>query len=167
MVSDLGENVCIPSQEVYSRPTKPVAKVEVPKQEDVDRWPHLRGFLYLTELNSQVDLLIGPDVTEALQPKVIIPAAGGSPYARKVELGWVIDGPTGRKPKYVPCAWYLTKSIDIHPMYKACAEFAVACLNDSTGMSCEDLKFMNIAEGSVMQCEDSDYHVCLPFCDPI
>ena len=59
----------VPLREVYSRPTVPVSKDEVPKQEDVDRWPHLRGFVYLTELNSQVDLLIGSDVPEALQPK--------------------------------------------------------------------------------------------------
>ena len=56
-----------------------VSKDEVPQQEDVDRWPHLRGFVYLTEVNSQVDLLIGSDVPEALQPKEVSPAAGGVP----------------------------------------------------------------------------------------
>ena len=57
---------------------------EVPKQEDVYRWPHLRGFVYLTELNSR---LSGSDVPEALQRKEVIPAAGGGPYASKVEFG--------------------------------------------------------------------------------
>ena len=42
-------------REVYSRPTMPVSKDEVPKQ----------------ELNSQVDLLIGSDVPKALQPKEV------------------------------------------------------------------------------------------------
>ena len=41
-------NVVVPLREVYSTPTVPVSKDEVPKQEDVDRWPHLRGFVYLT-----------------------------------------------------------------------------------------------------------------------
>ena len=122
----------------------PVSKDEVPKQEDVDRWPHLRGFVYLTELNSQVDLLIGSDVPEALQPKEVIPAVGGGPYASKVAFGWVINGPTGRKPRYVPSACYLTKSIGVHPMCVACADLTDACLNDGTGTSREDLKFMNI-----------------------
>ena len=166
VVSDLDENVVVPLREVYSRPTMPVSKDEVPKQEDVDRWPHLRGFVYLTELNSQVDLLIGSDVPEALQPKEVIPAVGGGPYASKVEFGWVINGPTGRKPRYVPSACYLTKSIDVHPMCVACADFADACLNDGTGMSREDMKFMNIVEDSVMQCEDGHYQVRLPFRNP-
>ena len=166
VVSDLDENVVVPLRDVYSRPTMPVSKDEVPKQEDVDRWPHLRGFVYLTELNSQVDLLIGSDVPEALQPKEVIPAVGGGPYASKVEFGWVINGPTGRKPRYVPSACYLTKSIDVHPMRVACADFADACLNDGTGMSREDLKFMNIVEDSVMQCEDGHYQVRLPFRNP-
>ena len=144
----------------------PVSKDEVPQQEDVDRWPHLRGFVYLTELNSQVDLLIGSDVPEALQPKEVIPAVGGGPYASKVAFGWVINGPTGRKPRYVPSACYLTKSIDVHPMCVACADFADACLNDGQGMSREDLKFMNIVEDSVMQCEDGHYQVRLPFRNP-
>ena len=59
VVSDLDENVVVPLREVYSRPTMPVYMDEVPKQEEVDRWPHLRGFVYQTELNPQVDLLIG------------------------------------------------------------------------------------------------------------
>ena len=79
VVSDLDKNVVVPLREVYSRPTMPVSKDEVPKQEDVHRWPHLRGFVYPTELNSQVDLLIGSDVPEALQPKDVIPAVGGRP----------------------------------------------------------------------------------------
>ena len=155
-VSDLDENVVVPLRGVHSRPTMPVSKDEVSKQEDVNRWPHLRGFVSLTELNFQVDLLIGSDVPEALQPKEVIPAAGGVPYASKVEFGWVINGPTGRKPRYVPSACYLTKSIHVHPMCVACADFADACLNDWPGMSREDPKFVDIVEDQVR----------LPFCNP-
>ena len=166
VVSDLDGNF-VPLREVYSRPTMPVSKDEVPKQEYVDRWPHLRGVVCLTELNSQVDLLIGSDVPEALQPKEVIPAAGGGPYASEVDFGWLINSPTGRKPRYVPSACYLTKSIGIHPMCVACNDFADACVNDGTGMSREDLKFMNIVEDSVMQCEDGHYQVRLSFHNPL
>ena len=79
--SVVASGLVVPLREVYSRPIMPVSKDEVPKQEDVDRWPYLKGFVHLTELNSQVDLLIGSDVPEALQPKEIIPAAGGGLYA--------------------------------------------------------------------------------------
>ena len=80
-----------------------------------------------------------------------------APYTSKVEFGWLINGPTGRKARYVPSACYLTKSIGVHPMCVACADLTDACLNDGTGTSREDLKFMNIVEDSVMQCEDGHY----------
>ena len=103
VVSDLDENVAILLPEVLSRPAMPVSRDEIPKQGDVERWSHLQSHVYLTDLNSGVDLLIGADVPEALQLKEIIPAADGGPYATRVDLGWVINGPTGRKQKYVPC----------------------------------------------------------------
>lgn len=49
-------------------------------------------------MDFQVDFLIRSDVPEVLQPREVIPATGGGPYITKVELGWVINGATGRKP---------------------------------------------------------------------
>ena len=47
-MSDLDENVVVLLRGVYSRPTMSVSKDEVSKQEDANRWPHLRGFVYLS-----------------------------------------------------------------------------------------------------------------------
>ena len=47
----------------------------------------------------------------------------------------------------------------------ACADFADATLSDGLSMSRDDLKFMNIVEDSVMQCEDGHYQVSLPLRD--
>ena len=60
------------------------------------------GFVQLTEVDSQVELLIGANVPETLQLREGIPAADGGPYATRADLGFVINGPTGRKLKYVP-----------------------------------------------------------------
>ena len=79
-VSDLDENVFIHLHETLSRPVMPVAKDEIPKLEDVERWPHIRGYVQLTELDSQVELLIGANVPEALKPREVIPSADGGPY---------------------------------------------------------------------------------------
>jgi len=38
-------------------------------------------------LSSEVDLLIGATVPEALQPREVIPAFDGGPYATRVDLG--------------------------------------------------------------------------------
>ena len=65
VVSDLDENAVIPLCEVSSRPSMPIMEDEISKQ-DVHQWPHLRGYV---ELDSHVDLLIGSDIPEALQPR--------------------------------------------------------------------------------------------------
>ena len=164
-VTDLDENVVISLPEVLSRPSMPVVKDEIPKQEDVERWPHLQGYVYLAELNSEVDLLIGANVPEALQPREVVPASDGGPYATRVDLGWVINGPTGRKQKFVPSSSFFVNCKETHPMCIACADFADATLSDGLSMSRDDLKFMNIVEDSVMQCEDGHYQVSLPLRD--
>nr|XP_058944749.1 uncharacterized protein LOC131772813 [Pocillopora verrucosa] len=164
-VADLDENVVFSLPEVLSRPSMPVVKDEIPKQEDVDRWPHLQGYVYLAELNSEVDLLIGANVPEALQPREVVPASDGGPYATRVDLGWVINGPTGRKQKFVPSSSFFVNCKETHPMCIACADFADATLSDGLSMSRDDLKFMNIVEDSVMQCEDGHYQVSLPLRD--
>ena len=164
-VSDLDENVVISLPEVLSRPSMPVVKDEIPKQEDVERWVHLQGYVYLAELNSEVDLLIGANVPEALQPREVVPASDGGPYATRVDLGWVINGPTGRKQKFVPSSSFFVNCKETHPMCIACADFADATLSDGLSMSRDDLKFMNIVEDSVMQCEDGHYQVSLPLRD--
>ena len=61
-----------------------------------------RVFRTFSDPMTPVDLFTGSDVPEALQPKDVIPAAGGVPYSSKVKLGRIINGPTGREPKYVP-----------------------------------------------------------------
>ena len=162
VVSDLDENVAILLPEVLSRPAVPVGRDEIQKQEDVDRWLHLQGHVYLTDLNSGVDLLIGADVPEALQPREIIPAADGGPYATRVDLGWVINGPTGRKQKYVPCSSFFITSKETHPMCAVCTDLEDAPYSDGLSMSRDDLKFMNIVEDSVVQCADGHYQVSLP-----
>ena len=162
VLSDLDENVAIPLSEVLSRPAMPVARDEIPKQEDVERWSHLQGHVYLSDLDSGVDLLIGADVPEALQPREIIPAADGGPYATRVDLGWVINGPTGRKQKYVPCSSFFITSKKTHPMCAACTDLMDAPYSDGLSMSRDDLKFMNIVEDSVVKCADGHYQVSLP-----
>ena len=100
-MTKLDENIVISLPEVLSRLPMPVVKDEIPKQEDVERRPHLQGYVYLAELNSEVDLLIGASVPEALQPREVVLARNGGPYATRVDLSWVISDPTGRKQKFV------------------------------------------------------------------
>ena len=51
-------------------------------------------------------------------------------------------------------------------MCVACADFTDAFLTDDQGLSRDNLKFMNIVEDSVTQCEDGHYQVPLPLRNP-
>ena len=117
--------------------------------------------MYFSDLNSGVDLLVGAHVPEALQPREIIPAYDGGPYATRVNLGWVIKGPIGRKQKYVPCSSFFMKSKKTHPMCVACTDLVDAPYSDGLSMSRDDLKFMNFLEDLVVQCADGHYQVSL------
>lgn len=69
----------------------PVHQCNIPRQEDLDRWPHLRHIKIL-EINSGVDLLIGTNVPKALEPWDVVRSQDGGPYAVKTMLGWTVNG---------------------------------------------------------------------------
>ena len=66
-ISDLDENVFFELAAPYTRPGIPVWKDDIPKQVDVDRWPHLSG-VSLPDVEAGVGLLIASDVPMALDP---------------------------------------------------------------------------------------------------
>ena len=110
-MEDLDENNTISLPEVLCRPSILVSKDEIPTEEDADRWQYLQGHAYLPTINAEVELLIGANVPQALQPKQIIGSQDRGPYATKVALGWIINGPVGRpcmrassqEQKYILC----------------------------------------------------------------
>ena len=120
----------------------------------------------LPELDSQVELLIGANIPEALQPREVIPAVDGGPYPTQVDLSWVINCLTGRKMKYVPSSCFFVKLTEARPMCVACADLIDSSRCDDVGLSRDDLRFMNIVKDSVRHCEDSHYQIALPLKNP-
>ena len=162
-VSDLDENVNIALPHVLCRPNIHVSRDEIPMQDDVDRSPYLQGHVFLPNLNSNVEVLIGANVPEALQPLRIIGSQNGGPYASKVALGWAINGPTGRKSGTVQSASFFAKS-EVHPMCEVCTDFVNAS-EFSKEMSRDDLHFMNIVTSSVKKTDNNHYEIALPMKD--
>lgn len=76
--------------------TLPVHKGNIPHQNYIDRWTHLRK-VPLTEIDSEIELLIGSDVPKALEPLDVIWSVEDGPYAGKTMLGWTINGLLGEK----------------------------------------------------------------------
>ena len=48
----------------------PVSTDDIPCQSDVDRWTYLEG-IQVPHIDGEIDLLIGNDVPEVLQPKEV------------------------------------------------------------------------------------------------
>ena len=65
-------------------------------QDDANRWSHLAGIQVPERINAEVELLIGQDVPEALQPSEVRTRRGSGPYATKTKFGWTLNGPLGR-----------------------------------------------------------------------
>ena len=91
--SDLSEKNTVQLPKVYSRPNLPIPHEAIARQEDVDRWPYLKGS---NIPHAEIGLLIGSDVPEALQPKEMRQSEHGGPFATHTVLGWVFNGPLGR-----------------------------------------------------------------------
>ncbi|XP_053274597.1 uncharacterized protein LOC128436773 [Pleuronectes platessa] len=81
---------------VYTQKTMPVHKGNIPHQNDINQWHHLKN-IHLPELDCEIELLIGSDVPKALEPLQVIRSVGDGPYAVKTMLGWTVNGPLGRK----------------------------------------------------------------------
>ena len=62
-------------------------------QDDANRWSHLSAIQVPGRINAEVELLIGQDVPEALEPSEIRSLRGNGPYATKTKFSWTLNGP--------------------------------------------------------------------------
>ena len=80
------------------------SKVATPTK--VKQWQYLEKISSFLEENDNisVDLLIGANCIEALQPLEVIPSQQDGPYAYRTILGWSVVGPiVDEKPDVVSC----------------------------------------------------------------
>ena len=96
VVHNLQEDEFIDLPSVLSTPALPITCDDIPKQEDVKRWPHLDG-IYIPKVEAQVGLLIENDNPKALEPRDIKQSRRKGPFAVITVFGWTINGPLGRE----------------------------------------------------------------------
>ena len=66
--------------------------IELPKLlDDANRWSHLSGIQLPEVSNAEVELLIGQDVPEALEPSKISLGSGILPVERALGVCWNVD----------------------------------------------------------------------------
>ena len=161
---DLSENKTVQLPKVYSRPSLPIPPEAIARQEDVDRWPYLKG-VNISHIDAEIGLLIGSDVPEALQPKEMRPSEDGGPFATRTVLGWVLNGPLGRAATTeVSTANFVqgNKTLD-EQFHEFCnLEFSDTFYESKTSMSLNDRKALNIMEETV-KLENGHYEMALPW----
>lgn len=91
-VSSLEGDEFIELAGVFTQKAIPASQENIPTQDDVDRWPHLRG-VRIPSIKADIDLLIGTDVARALEPEEVIRSVKDGPYAVRTVLGWTVNGP--------------------------------------------------------------------------
>ncbi|GAA6094047.1 WD repeat-containing protein 17-like [Tachysurus ichikawai] len=91
-VAGLNEKDFIELQEAYTQNTVPVHNVNIPRQQDIQRWLHLKH-VNLPEIDSDIELLIGANAPRVMEPIQVISSVDNGPYAIKTRLGWTVNGP--------------------------------------------------------------------------
>lgn len=79
---------------VYTQRKIPVTKGNILTPKDIRRWSYLKE-ISLTEVDAEVELLIGVNIPKAMEPWQVINSQDDGPYAVKTLLGWVVNGPLG------------------------------------------------------------------------
>ena len=135
---------------VYSRPSLPVSKAAIGTQEDVNRWPHLKG-IDVPRIEAEIGLLIDSDVPQAMQPKEVRESKNGGSFAMRTILGWMLSGPLGRKETKVPTSNLIDTTANLSKQFE---DFCNLGFNDSSyepkmSVPQNDQRALKIMEGTV------------------
>lgn len=163
-VSDLDHKNTVELMDVYSCKKLPVTEKDIPQQEDANRWSHLDGLKLPRLKYTDIDLLIGSDVPQALEPKQVKESQNGGPFAVKTLLGWTVNGPLGRKGKQNSSTNRIHADVQLDEQFrKYCdMEFNETKLRDERTMSQEDIKALSQMKESARMVE-GHYDIALPW----
>ncbi|KAL2089185.1 hypothetical protein ACEWY4_016084 [Coilia grayii] len=163
-VSALDRDIFLPLPDTFTQKDMPVTTSSIPKQNDLAHWAYLSK-VTIPSISSKVELLIGTNAPNLLEPWEVINSQNGGPYAVKTLLGWVVNGP-------LRCAAGSEESVTVNRISVASLEkmlisqynqdFYEVSSEEKTEMSIEDKMFLEIA--NVL--ENGHYSLRLPFRKP-
>lgn len=156
-IYDLNENVFLELPTVFTMPTMPISVDDIPKQADIERWPHLQG------IDAEVGLLIGNDNIKVLEPKRYVK----SEMEVLMQLERCLDGQlTAHLVEDRVTALLRTSSrpmSNITSNSRVCnREFNDTIDESERGLSQDDQKAISIMKDTV-QLKDGHYEIDLPW----
>ena len=169
-VAALNDNKFLRLPDVYTQKSIPVTKDNIPKEEDLKKWPYLQE-VELTPINASIGLLIGANAPKALEPWKIVNSEGNGPYAVQTRLGWVIYGPLGQEDSDASDAVSVqVNRISLGKLEEMLIkqynqDFVEQHCEEHAELSVEDQQFMEIMSSSATL-TNGHYYLKLPFRDP-
>ena len=162
-VSDMEESSFISLPAVYTLNTIPVSRDDIPKASELKIWSHLRE-LETPVIDSEIGLMIGNNVPEAMEPWDVIHGNKGEPFAVKTKLGWVVNGPM-RPENDANIRFNRVNVKDVHEMFVRMYndEFSDDNILEGKGMSQEDLMWLKKVESACKYTDEKHYQIPLPF----
>ena len=148
-----------------------ISKDAVATQEDYKSWPCLNDLVLPTKPEDcTVNLLIGVNIPEALQPEEIRRGENGGPIAVRTKFGWTLNRPLGQTEATVVqcCITSTNQTTDLlsEQLQKYFNhEFDDCISNDKKLMSANYKKALRIFEESAKLC-DGHYVLAIPWKNP-
>ncbi|CAM4597167.1 unnamed protein product [Leuciscus chuanchicus] len=157
--------------DIFSQPRMPVNRSNIPRQDDLAKWPHLKH-VYLPEIDTDVELLIGMNVPRALEPLEIIRSVDEGPYAIKTMLGWTVNGPLGGEccdgPDMYQSAFTINRisAVTLDELWKQQfkTDFPECSQEEQLGLSRDDCRFLEMVNNTV-KLVNGHYSIALPLKD--
>lgn len=162
--SNFNEDFPVELTNVYSTPSLPLSSRDIPTQEDVNSWAHLDG-IRIMSIKSEVDLLIGNDNSELLEPLEVRISKDSGPFAVRTRLGWTINGPLDRQGGGARVSCFAKADTILEEQF---ASFCNREFNDcGANETLEDMSQLDRKALSIMQTTsrvvDNHYVLDLPF----
>ena len=168
-VAGLDSDVYCEIPKLFVQQKMPVDRSNIPHQQDLDKWPHLKH-VCLPEIDADVEILIGTNVPNALEPLEVIRSMDGGPYAVKTVLGWTVNGPLGGCDDSPGCQSTVSinriSAVTLDELWSKQfkMDFPENNQDELVGMSKDDCRFLKMADRSA-KLVDGHYSIALPLKD--
>ena len=133
-------------------------------RDDIEKWTYLAD-IEVNQIDKDVELLIGCDAPQILEPLELRRSRYGGPYATKAIFGWAINGPLGRSASLEHTTNFV-EAVDakLESQFKNFCdlEFNGTDYYNRRALSKDDQRALELMKGSV-KLKHSHYEVALPW----
>ena len=170
-IADLHNNFDMTIPTTFSRPFLSINKHLIPKQGDIDDYDYLNE-VYLPEVDSNVDLILGQNVSCAAIPLAVIrppESCPAGPFAVLTKLSWTVSGSNFYSPPPdAEAARSLNNYFVINnpTLCQSYVEIFDSSKNETLQLSREQERFMNHAKSNIILNDSNHFEMKLPLKNP-